>query len=130
MSRIKTSILSFLLLFLGACIYAFFRENIVFLNLIQDPFIPYKVLNGDSISFYIIRYCLPDALWYGALLLIQHKFLTNNIVSKICLYVSIILPFFIETLQYLHILSGTFDCLDILSYLLTLILFLCFQKKI
>lgn len=130
LSRSKTYLIALSFLVIGAGIYAFFRMDIIFLNYFGDPFSTIKILLKDTILSNIFRYCLPDALWYGALLLIQNKIASKHIISKILFYISVCLPFILEALQYYHVIPGTFDIIDIIIYLLTLILFLCLQKKL
>lgn len=128
MSASKTYIIAILCLIIGAAIYALCRVDIIFLEVINDPFRLMKYSPSTSKAYYFIVYCLPDMLWYMSLLLIQHQLLTNLRASKIVLYIAIILPFILEGLQYLQIIPGTFDWWDTLCYLLTLILFLCVKN--
>lgn len=130
LSRSKTYLIALSFLVIGTSIYAFFRVNIIFLNYFGDPFIPIKILLKDTFLYNIFRYNLPDALWYGALLLIQNNIASKHVISKLLFYISVSLPFLLEILQYYRVIPGTFDILDIIIYLLTLILFLCLRKKL
>lgn len=47
---------------------------------------------------YFVVYCLPDGLWYGALLIFQSVFLGKSFVSKSIDWFSTILPFVWEML--------------------------------
>lgn len=128
MSATKIYIIAILSLIIGAAIYALCRVDILFLEIIDDPFKYMKCIPNKSVISYFIVYCLPDMLWYISLLLIQYKLGINLRASKIILYIAISLPFILEGLQYLHVIHGTFDWWDMLCYLLTLILFLCVKN--
>lgn len=130
LSRPKTYLIALSFLVIGASIYAFFRVNIIFFDYFGDPFISIKILLKDTFLYNIFRYSLPDALWYGALLLIQNNIASKHIISKFLFYISVCLPFLLEILQYYRVIPGTFDIVDIIIYLLTLILFLCLRKKL
>jgi hypothetical protein len=63
------------------------------------------------------------------LLLIQQQIVrTKSVVSRALFAVAVALPFILEGLQAARLLPGTFDYMDILTYLFTLILFLCLKK--
>ena len=115
----------------GAAMYALCRIDIVFIRFLRLDSLPHLSLNTMNPLVYWLVYCLPDGLWYLALLLVQHRiFLRDSLLSRCCLYLAVLLPFLIEGLQALHWISGTFDWWDILTYLFTLILFaLCVRKN-
>ncbi len=82
---------------------------------------------------HFIVYCLPDGLWYLALLhancLINNGFLNQR--DKCSLTINIIVmstPFLLEMGQASGHLGGTFDICDILTYLLTLIIYVLWSK--
>lgn len=80
---------------------------------------------------YFLVYCLPDALWYMSLLLLQTYFLVGKgLLNRLLIIIAIILPFLLEIFQYFEIISGTFDWYDILTYCLTLIFYLLCLKKL
>ena len=121
------------LLFLGACIYLFFRQDVIFISWIESGIlnrIQIRILeNWNNYFTYILLYCIPDALWYAALLILQMPFYNLGILNKIFVYVCIILPFIMEALQYIRLLPGTFDWLDILTYCLTFIIITLCKRK-
>lgn len=127
-TNMSKSILPILLLFIGVLIYALFRPDVIFLkplwNILSKN--PHPIINNidDTIFGKLLIYSFPDALWYAALLIIQKKVLRNSLLSKIIYGFSIALPFILEILQGLHLINGTFDWIDILCYLATLILVL------
>lgn len=115
---------------IGTLIYCVWRTDIVFLDWIG--------VEGNVVStyrhplLYWIVYCLPDGLWYMALLCLQKSLYNPSVVwSKIVLYCAILLPFILEFGQLLNWLPGTFDKWDMITYLLTLFIFvlLCKRKK-
>lgn len=130
MKRIRPYIIALTCLLLGTLIYLICRTDILFVELLHLDYIPINNINTQNKFVYWLVYCLSDGLWYLALLLIQYNvLLENSIYSRICAYVAVALPFIIEILQGIHWIRGTFDWLDIVTYLLTLILFLLCVKK-
>lgn len=127
--------LSLILLIFGTSIYLFFRQDVVFLSWISKDVLDFlkndipKIDNSDSLLVYFMLYCLPDALWYAALLTIQIPFYKYGAVNRFLTLVGILLPFVLEVLQYLMIIRGTFDLLDILTYLSTLIIITLCDRK-
>ena len=118
-----------LLLLIGTGIYFFFREPIIAFKLLHVTHNEYIACNTNNPFIYILVFCLPDALWYMSLLLVQTLFLKEKgEPNRILVGVAICLPFLLETGQYLGFISGTFDWYDILTYCITLILFLCLRK--
>ena len=126
--------ISFSFLLLGAIIYMLFRPEVLFLVHFPNDFISKISIDIDAsvIStcpfMYFVVFCLPDALWYAALLIFQSAIYVDNLTSKLVLVFSILFPFIHESMQKIGMLSGTFDWLDIITYLLTLILLLCTKK--
>jgi hypothetical protein len=121
------------LLFLGFVIYITCRQDVVFgifvcispsnVGLLEHLHIPLHY-TGNILS-YIFLFCLPDALWYFSLLLLQKYFYKScSLWSKLLLVTAVLLPFVHELFQYFALLPGTFDMFDIYSYLLTLLVFL------
>lgn len=123
------------MVFCGAMIYLSSRETILFFDCVPESVI--NMLNryritGDSRFGYFMVYCLPDGLWYGALLLTQSALLINTFWSKCVFLISIVLPFAWELLQLFDDVAGTFDPMDLLVYIITLSIFLiwfnCYQN--
>ncbi len=121
------------LLIAGALIYALFRQEVLFLthipsDLLSKIKIDIDYNNCTAVTYFLI-FCLPDALWYAALLIFQSALLEKNITAKFVFIVSVLLPFIYEMMQKASLIPGTFDWMDIFTYLLTLlILFLCQRK--
>lgn len=121
--------ISIILLLIGTGIYFIFRTPIRVFEMIGMS--QYKIVTLDTQNpfNYFLIYCLPDALWYMALLLPQiFFFLGKGRINRLLVGIAIILPFLWEIGQYLGFISGTFDWYDILTYCLTLILFLCLRR--
>lgn len=77
-------------------------------------------INTNSTIGYLISYCLPDGLWYGALLLFQDAFAGKSHESKIIFWSSAALPFAWELMQNINFVPGTFDPMDLMSYFIVL----------
>lgn len=120
-----------LMIIIGAIIYITSRYDIIFVR-----WIPITIINtfreisidNNSLLEYVIIYCLPDGLWYGALLLVQMTLMGKSVISRCIYWISIVLPFMWEILQIHDAISGTFDPMDILMYFIVLLLFITIQK--
>lgn len=120
---------SIVLLMIGIGIYSIFRTPIRVFEVLGIPQYHIVVLDTKNPFNYFLVYCLPDALWYMSLLLLQTYFLAEKwVLNRLLIIIAIILPFLLEIFQYFKIILGTFDWYDILTYCLTLILFLCLKK--
>ena len=124
--------ISFLLLLAGSLIYATCRQEVLFLmpispELLAKIKIEVDYANCNMFTSWII-FCLPDAFWYMALLTFQLKLCDGGFTEKTIFVLSIALPFILEAMQWLGLMPGTFDWLDILTYLLALTLFTLCQK--
>lgn len=118
-----------LLLLAGTEIYYFFRSPIIAFKLFHIT--PNEYIAGDTSNpfIYFLVFCLPDALWYMSLLLIQTFFLKETgWLNALLVGVAISLPFLLEIGQCSGLIAGTFDWFDIITYCLTLTLFLCIRK--
>lgn len=125
--------ISFLLLVLGALIYLVFRQDVLFLQWMDAEVLEYikvPVTHNEGNPFsYLLLFSLADALWYAALLTIQLALCDGGAVGRWLFGLSIAFPFLFESMQWLGAIPGTFDWLDIVTYLLTLITFLLCQRK-
>lgn len=124
--------ISFLLLFLGAFIYAIFRQDVLFCS-----WIPFEILARIKIDIsyqdchwiiYWVVFCLPDALWYASQIVIQTVLHKEKMTSWL-LGFTLLLPFIYEIMQAINLIPGTFDWLDVFTYLLTLIVVMLCQKN-
>ncbi len=131
----KYLLIIILLITAGSLIYMTCRQDILFFSILGNPkFLELIRINihyqkGD-ILLYFLLFCLPDILWYTALLLSQKQFYnTDSIFSKILLYITALLPFILEFMQYFGVIAGTFDIIDIIFYLLILLIFITLWKR-
>lgn len=129
MSKSASILLALSSLLAGSLVYFLFRQDILAVHWIGNPkWISSCRINiggGDNLLTYCLLYCLSDALWYFSLLVLQFQFHDKSIIlSKILLFLTIAMPFVLEALQYFDIIGGTFDILDILFYLVTLLIVL------
>lgn len=136
MSKNRTTtnyIIGTITLLIGGLIYLFFRQDILALQYIFNSewlkSINIKI-NHHSIFIDCLIYNLPDALWYYSLLSFMIAFYDKSIINRVLFIIAVLLPFIWESLQYFRIISGTYDNIDITFYLITLIIFLCLQKKL
>lgn len=67
-------------------------------------------------------YCLPDALWYASLMLMLQALSSNDVFGKIVYAIGAASPFILEAMQLAKLIPGTFDILDIVAYLTTIII--------
>lgn len=122
---------SIALLIIGAGVYFIFRTPIRIFEMLGITQYQIVVLETQNPFNYFLVYCLPDALWYMSLLLLQTYFLVGKrLLNRLLIIIAIILPFLLEIFQYFEIISGTFDWYDILTYCLTLIFYLLCLKKL
>lgn len=126
---------SFLIIFVVAClllgtgIYYLFRTPIIAFAKLHITQVDIQIVNKDNPFIYFLIYCLPDALWYMSLLLVQTLFFKEKgWLNRLLVGTAISLSFLLETGQYFGFISGTFDLYDILTYCITLILFICLRK--
>lgn len=117
-------VLGIFLLILGTVPYILWHQDVIFLNSIRIwlPCVP--ALRHSGLNDFFI-YNFPDGAWFLALLLIQRYIGTLKIFELCAIALAIIL----ELGQYLGWISGTFDLLDLLTYIIIFILFkLCTTK--
>ena len=120
---------SIALLIIGAGVYFIFRTPIRIFEMLGITQYQIVVLETQNSFNYFLVFCSSDALWYMSLLLLQTYFLAGKgFLNRLLIVIAIILPFLLEMFQYFNIMCGTFDWYDILTYCLTLILFLCLKK--
>ena len=129
---IHISLLALLLLLIGAVIYNFFRQPILVFSLLNICQHEIHICNTENPLMYFFVFCLPDALWYMSLLLVQTFFLKEKgWLNRLLVGIAVSLPFLWEAGQYFGCVSGTFDWFDIITYCLTLIIFLlCVRKNL
>ena len=116
----KASLNIILPLFLGVLIYTFFTGN-RFIGLRHwDPTASAQI----KVPIWV-KNNLPDGLWMYALLsflfYIHEQKMTKHFLAWMLL--AIVMSFFLEILQAIHIMPGTFDWYDLLAYLVATFVF-------
>ena len=130
----KSTYVALILLVTGSAIYATCRQDVILLaplrgtKFLECLKIDIQHQKGNIFTYFLL-FCLPDVLWYSALLLIQKQYYNQSIAGKGLLYVAMALPFILEFMQYFGVLSGTFDIVDVSFYVLTLLCFLILWKR-
>ena len=90
-----------LLLLIGVGIYFFFRTPIIAFSKLHIDSGEYIACNTNNPLVYFMVFCLPDALWYMSLLLVQTFFIEEKgWLNRFLVGVAISLPFLLETGQY------------------------------
>lgn len=130
MSLNKDFLIAAASLYIGILIYLTCRSNIWAIDFIGLEHLSFRPKLKNNMLLYLFIYCLPDALWYLSLLLLQIQFYHRTILlTRILWWCSVILPFIIELLQAIHFVPGTYDIYDIIFYLLTFIIILSWKRK-
>lgn len=123
---------SVLLLACGGFIYLVFRPDVIFLQWLDIGIVDaphFLICHEDNIFAYMLIFCLPDALWYAALLVAQLPFMQENRGSMIVFGIAAVLPFALEIFQYTQLITGTFDWLDVAIYIVVLIIFVLCERR-
>jgi len=122
-----------LMIIIGTIIYITSRHDIIFFRWIPisiiDTFREYSIESHTFLG-YLIVYCIPDGLWYGALLLIQRTLMVKSFISRSMFWISAALPFIWEVLQILDPIPGTFDPMDLCIYSIILLFFMTIKYKL
>ena len=113
-------IIGTLALILGGLLYLIYREN-TYISVTADKLIEIsrirEILKPFGNNF--LKFYLPDFLWAFSLAcglsVLLTPFEKNVILSTVTVFLSGLIY---ELLQYLKIIGGTFDLIDILMYLL------------
>ena len=129
--RFLKIMLSFFLLTMGGLIYIGYREqSLVMFDWAYSLGLSEDVANFREIAKYHnltdwVKNSLPDGLW-----LFAYMFCTDAIwngekskVSYIFIFVIPFLALLSEFLQYIGIISGVFDWIDVCSYIVAVLLF-------
>ena len=117
MNRVNYLIASIVSLFIGFCIYLLFRdiENLYFfskLNIGNFNNIYFKLTS--SIFFNIIKYNIPDMLWFlSGILFVRYIWYDKNNEQKIYILIFYGIGFILEIGQLKDNIYGTFDLMDL-----------------
>ena len=116
-------IAAIILLLAGTTVYILFRDGVTIVEWARQWLGIGTTLRIEQRTLhYFVAYCLSDALWYAALLLTQRALLDTSRQSLF--YLSVALPYLLETAQWMNIMPGTFDWLDIATYTIIAIPFI------
>lgn len=131
----KRILLAFILLCIGSAIYLTFRQEVLFLSWLNEDILRYVYIDlskYQDIGLFaeLFIYCVPDALWFAALLILQIPYYQNSRLSRGLIYISSLLPFLLEILQYFNVVPGSFDIKDICMYMLTLLIVVICERKL
>ena len=132
--RIDAIILSFITLFIGGGLYLMCRsESLVMFDWCKAigiyPFINQLRPQGDFDSWWF--YSLPDGLWlFSYIILMGAIWAFDMRKSLLCSVPLIVIAIGSELLQLLHIVRGTFDVIDLLSYIAGSVIGFFYIKKL
>ena len=112
-------LLSISALVIGGLIYILFRDNSYIAILFNHiPIIQYIRQHVTTLRVHFIKFYLPDLLWGFSLCSGLHAiYLPNAKTSVLCGITAFSCGAIWEIMQYMGILSGTGDLLDVLMYL-------------
>lgn len=125
-------LISFFLLFLGGGIYLGWRSgNLVMFQLLRawgmSDFLGFiRSITIRYPLFEWIKYSMPDGLWLLSYMLLIDAIWYNqgNILYYIFLWYIPILAILSELFQYISIVPGVFDVMDLFCYILAIVIFI------
>jgi hypothetical protein len=130
------SLFALVLLAIGAFIYLMFRSpNLVIFKWCEslgflDYVMKYRDQFVDTDIGIFSKYCLPDGLWIASYVILIHAIIPKE-DKNMLLFWSFILPFIailFELLQIPGLIPGTFDFLDLISYIVPLLIYIIYLK--
>lgn len=123
-----------ILLAIGAIIYYAFRtDSLVMFNwadkLGLGDYVDKIRLLATSIDIPdFVKYCLPNALWTTSYILAADALISKEDNKLLWIIALPLVATILEFGQGIHIVSGTFDLLDILCYILPIVVYyLCYK---
>lgn len=132
--RITLLSVSFACLFLGLSIYLFLRRNtyihtIMNFSIIDSLYIEHPH-NNQFLRF--IKYYFIDFLWCFSfnLSLVSVSYSFSKKIIIIYSFISFFVGFIFEIMQLIGFVNGTFDCIDIIMYLIASVLGFAINIKI
>lgn len=114
------------LLAAGIVPYVLWQQDVLFLRPLAG-WLPEEIPFAGTLPERFFRYHFADIVWYAALLLLQYL-LARGTATPLT-YAIYALPFVCEAAQSAGLMPGTFDLLDLLFYLITLMIFLIWKRK-
>ena len=136
MTRIVKLLIAILALSLGGLIYIVFRsENLLmfrwFNNLgLQEIVSKLRFDYGQTNVWNWVNYNMPACLWLFSYMFVMDALWNNdnNMIYQVFIYVLPVVAILSEFLQLINILPGTFDIIDLISYAISIILFITIKK--
>ncbi len=125
----RLSGLAILALALGSINYYLFSPGIFLFKILPIPSERYWYIPNSFARHFMTGYfsdiCWCTALYLATAVLTELKYL--HLSGKIII---LLLPFIIEALQYFHLIPGTFDWFDLLTYGIILMVFMKLFKTL
>ena len=99
----------------GASLYIISSPNVIFLKYLKLRIVIASEFIKPNIWFWpILRNYIPDMLWGYSLVFAVYMIIDDNAASMRILIYVLVFSIFLELLQLLPTIPGTFDLLDIL----------------
>ena len=108
----------------GTFNYLLLRPNIMLFKITGITATALNIKNNFMLHF--LNGYFSDMAWCIAICCIAFAFAGLNYISSRGKIFLLLLPFITEALQYNHVISGTFDWYDILTYALIIAVFVLF----
>jgi hypothetical protein len=136
LSRIVEAAIGLVALVIGGLIYIRYRnESLLMFDWFQELRISniigeYRVDVDKSSVYEWVKYNMPAGLWLFSYMFIIDSLWgnDNNAVYRCFLYVLPIMALVSELMQLFKILPGTYDFMDLFSYVLAILLFIIIKK--
>lgn len=114
-------------LIIGTIPYILFRQQVAFLEPVKEV-LPREMALPDTALSRFVMFHFSDGMWYLGLLILMGALHTKQRGDNIIFAVAASMPFMLEAAQGLRLIEGTFDLLDLTTYLIILILYLLWQN--
>lgn len=132
MARVWEATIGIVVLIIGGAIYVLYRnEHLLMFDWFQylgiSDYINRLRAEANGLSLYEwVKYSMPAGLWLFSYMFIIDSIWGkgSNALYKSFLYVLPVLAILSELMQCIKILPGTFDIMDLISYVLAIIVFL------
>ena len=137
LTRILEAIIGVAVLVVGGLIYVRYRsESLIMFDCFRGLGLTEDIENfRNNVEmpnvYGWVKYNMPAGLWLFAYMFIIDSIWgkDKNNVYRCFLYILPFLAIISEVMQYVGILPGTFDYMDLLSYILSIILFTIIKKE-
>jgi hypothetical protein len=134
--RIAKAVVGGTALIIGGLIYIKYRSESLlmfdwFRGLGLTEYIEYFRNNDKTPNVYgWVKYNMPAGLWLFAYMYLIDSIWgkDNNIIYQCFLYILPFIAIISELMQYVGIVPGTYDYMDLLSYVFSIVLFIIIKK--